>query len=138
MRIEVDGASRLAAEKLAGVARINGMADLVRRRFITPILGQEMLYIEKEAEARRYVALDPEPVDLSDFPFVAAEVGVTAPTAQQVAQLYLNLGAQWRAVGSQLENVRLSGVTAVEAATSLAAIQAAVDGVAQAIEGFGA
>lgn len=136
MRIEVDGASRLAAEKLAGVARINAMADLVRRRFITPILGQEMLYIEKEAEARRYVALDPEPVDLSDFPFVAAEVGVTAPTAQQVAQLYLNLGAQWRAVGSQLENVRLSGVTAVEAATSLAAIQAAVDGVAQAIEGF--
>lgn len=136
MRIEIDGASRLAAEKLAGVARINAMADLVRRRFITPILGQEMLYIEKEAEARRYVALDPEPVDLSDFPFVAAEVGVTAPTAQQVAQLYLNLGAQWRAVGSQLENVRLSGVTAVEAATSLAAIQAAVDGVAQAIEGF--
>lgn len=136
MRIEVDGAPRLAREKLAGVGRINGMADHVRRRFVTAIIGQEMIYIEKEAEARRYLALDPEPVDLSEFPFIAAEVGVTAATAQQVAQLYLNLGAQWRIVGSQLENVRLSGVTAVEAATSIAAIDAAVDAVAQAIQGF--
>lgn len=134
MRIEIDGVARLAAEKRAAVAQVNGMADQVRRMFITPIIGQEMVYLEKEAEARRYLN-DVEP-DLSDYPFISAEVGVSAVTAQQVAQLYLNLGAQWRVVGSMLENVRLGSIAAIEASTTLAQISAAVDGAAAAIGQF--
>lgn len=134
MRIEIDGVARLAAEKRAAVAQVNGMADQVRRMFITPIIGQEMVYLEKEAEARRYLN-DVEP-DLSDYPFISAEVGVSAVTAQQVAQLYLNLGAQWRVVGSMLENVRLGSIAAIEAATTLAQISAAVDAAAAAVGQF--
>ena len=134
MRIEIDGVARLAAEKRAAVAQVNGMADQVRRMFITPIIGQEMVYLEKEAEARRYLD-DLEP-DLSDYPFISAEVGVSAVTAQQVAQLYLNLGAQWRVVGSMLENVRLGSIAAIEAATTLAQISAAVDQAAAAVGQF--
>lgn len=134
MRIEIDGVARLAAEKRAAVAQVNGMADQVRRMFITPIIGQEMVYLEKEAEARRYLN-DLEP-DLSDYPFISAEVGVSAVTAQQVAQLYLNLGAQWRVVGSMLENVRLGSIAAIEAATTLAQISAAVDAAAAAVGQF--
>ena len=134
MRIEIDGVARLAAEKRAAVAQVNGMADQVRRMFITPIIGQEMVYLEKEAEARRYLN-DLEP-DLSDYPFISAEVGVSAVTAQQVAQLYLNLGAQWRVVGSMLENVRLGSIAAIEAATTLAQILAAVDEAAAAVGQF--
>lgn len=134
MRIEIDGVARLAAEKRAAVAQVNGMADQVRRMFITPIIGQEMVYLEKEAEARRYLnELEP---DLSDYPFISAEVGVSAVTAQQVAQLYLNLGAQWRVVGSMLENVRLGSIAAIEAATTLAQISAAVDAAAAAVGQF--
>ena len=134
MRIEIDGVARLATEKRAAVAQVNGMADQVRRMFITPIIGQEMVYLEKEAEARRYLN-DIEP-DLSDYPFISAEVGVSAVTAQQVAQLYLNLGAQWRVVGSMLENVRLGSIAAIEAATTLAQISAAVDAAAAAVGQF--
>lgn len=134
MRIEIDGVARLAAEKRAAVAQVNGMADQVRRMFITPIIGQEMVYLEKEAEARRYLnELEP---DLSDYPFISAEVGVSAITAQQVAQLYLNLGAQWRVVGSMLENVRLGSIAAIEAATTLAQISAVVDAAAAAVGQF--
>lgn len=136
MRIEIDGVARLATEKRAAVAQVNGLADQVRRMFITPIIGQEMVYLEKEAEARRFLAEDPEPEDLAAYPFIAAEVGVSAVTAQQVAQLYLNLGAQWRVVGSALENVRLGSIAAIEAATTLAQISAAVDGAAAAVGQF--
>ncbi len=136
MRIEIDGVARLAAEKRAAVAQVNGMADQVRRMFITPIIGQEMVYLEKEAEARRYLAEDPEPEDLGAYPFISAEVGVSAVTAQQVAQLYLNLGAQWRVVGSMLENVRLGSIATIEAATTLAQISTAVDAAAAAVGQF--
>ncbi|MDX5412898.1 MAG: hypothetical protein LPK02_07605 [Rhodobacterales bacterium] len=127
---------RLAAEKRAGVARINAMADAVRRRFITPIIGQEMIYIEKETEARRFIAMETLPNDLTDFPFIASEVGVTAPSAYEVAQLYLNLGAQWRVVGSQLENLRLSSITAIESATTLSQITQTIAYAEQVIQSF--
>ncbi|WP_287994585.1 hypothetical protein [Acidiphilium sp.] len=136
MMITIDGQARLTRERQTAINRINQLADSVRRMFITPIIGQEMVYLEKESEARVYLALDPEPVDLSGFPFIAAEVGVTAATPQQVAQLYLNLGAQWRVVGSMLENVRLGSIAAIEAATTLAQISAAVDAAAAAVGQF--
>lgn len=119
----------LEAARRAAITRINAAAGLLRQTFITEIPGQEMLYLAKEAEARDYIA-DPAPV-LANYPLIAAETGLTAPDAGSLAQLWLNLGAQWRAVAAQIETARLGAVYATELATSeaeIAAIEAAYQG----------
>jgi hypothetical protein len=53
-----------------------------------------------------YVAMDPLPQTLDDFPLMAAEVMITAPDAWQLAQVWLNMRAHLRLVGAQSERVR--------------------------------
>ena len=112
------------------ITRINDLAGDLRRTFITDLPGQEMLYLRKEAEAVSYVALNPEPSDLTDYPLMASEVGpgLTAPTAYQLAQIWLYMSAQWKVAAGQIETARLRAVYAVEAAASDAAIVAAYEG----------
>jgi hypothetical protein len=122
----------LAPLRAAAIRRINARAGEIRATFVTGIVGQEMLYLAKEEEARAWVA-DPAPV-LANYPLIAAEVGpgLTAPDADDLAQIWLNLGAQWRLVAAQIETARLGAVYAVEAAQSeaeIAAIEAAYQGV---------
>lgn len=116
------------------IGLVNQSTDLIRRRFITPIVGQEMIYKEKEAEAKSYLV--DQPATLVDYPFIAAEVGVTAPTAYEVAQLYLNLATQWRGVGSQLENLRLTAIGSIEMATTMDEIMDAEQAFLQSIGTF--
>lgn len=121
----------LAASRRAAIGRINGAAGELRRTFITSIPGQEMLYLAKENEARLFIA-DPAP-NMADYPLIAAEIGpgLTAPDASSLAQLWLNMGSQWRQVAAQIETARLGAVYAVETATSeaeIAAIEAAYQG----------
>lgn len=121
----------LEAARRAAIDRINARAGALRRTFITDIPGQEMLYLAKEAEARAFVA-DPAPV-MTNYPLISAEVGpgLTAPDAAALAQIWLNLGAQWRAVAAQIETARLGAVYIVELATTeaqIAAIEAAYEG----------
>lgn len=115
----------LAAARRAAIARVNAAAGAVRTTFITSIPGQEMLYIAKENEARAYLA-DPLP-DMANYPLMSAEIGagLTAPDAQSLAQLWLNIGAQWRQTAAQIERLRLGAVYAIEAAPDEAAIAAA-------------
>lgn len=118
VRVSIDGARE------AAIARVNAGAGEVRRLYITVIDGQELIYQEKRAEAVAYLA-DPDP-DPDDYPFIAAEVGSTAETAQQVAQVYLNMSAILRAAGAALEHYRIGAIVAIEAATTPAEIDAAV------------
>lgn len=73
-----------------------------------------MLYLVKEDEAERFIH-DPDP-DLADYPLISAEIGITGPTAYEVAQVYLNLGAQFRQISAQLETIRLGHIAQVESA----------------------
>lgn len=100
------------------IARVNAKIGEARLSYITAIPGQEMLYQAKEAEAVRYVAMSPEPADLSDFPLIGAEVGITAATAYELAQLWLNMSAQWRGVAAELEALRLTAVRDIEEAAT--------------------
>lgn len=138
MRIVADALAKqaaldaaLAVSRAAAIGRINAAAGELRKTFITSIPGQEMLYLAKENEARLYIA-DPAP-DMADYPLIAAEIGpgLTAPDAGQLAQLWLNMGHQWRQVAAQIETARLGAVYAVEAApdeATIAAIEAAYQG----------
>lgn len=107
-------AAQLVAARLAAVGQINALAGGVRRRFVTDIPGQEALYLMKEAEARAWLmAATPAP---ADYPLIAAEIGITAPDADQVAQVYLNLAAIWLQAAARLETARLGHILAAETA----------------------
>ena len=114
--------SDLTSIKAAAIGRVNRDAGELRRTFITTIPGQEMLYLAKETEARDWIA-DAAP-SLGNYPLLSAEAGLTAPDADQLAQLWLNLGGQWRQVAAQIEAARLGAVYGIEAATSEAEIAA--------------
>jgi hypothetical protein len=108
----------VAKKRAAYVAEVNATIDQVRVQFITPITGQDIIYLRKEKEARAYVAEDPEPELLDSYPFLQREVGITAPTAYQLAQIWLFMAQQLPVIGSASEALRLSAYAALEAATS--------------------
>ncbi len=125
------------------IARINGMAGQVRARFVTVIPGQDMIYLEKATEARRFLAayptpdrapgsVDPDPV--SGYPFIAGETGITAPTGFKVAMLYAERAATFRRAGAAIDRVRLSGAKRAEAATSPEELETIVGEVAAQLE----
>jgi hypothetical protein len=127
--------SRFLHAKREAVAQANSLAGVVRARFVTVIPAQDMVYLRKEAEARRYLA-DPAP-DLADYPYVAAEIGITGADGEQVAQVYTNLAVILDAAASQLETARLGTIASIEAATTEAAIAAALAAYQAALEAFG-
>lgn len=118
--------SQLRYRSAAAIMEINTAVGRRRKDFVTDIPAQQMLYLEKRAEAQRYLALPIEPRGLADFPLIAAEVGITAATPWQLAQLWLNQSAMLVAVAARLETLRLGTIAAIEAATSVEEIEALV------------
>lgn len=115
-----------ALEKVraSAIAEVNRVSGEIRARFITVIPGQEMLYLLKEREAIRWLeATSPDP---ADYELIAAEVGITAPDAGQVAQVYVNMAAMLRQTAAQLETLRLGTIAVMEGASETAAIEAAL------------
>lgn len=124
-------AQTLAAARVEAIAQINAKASIVRRRFVTDIPGQEALYLLKEQEARDWIAEVER-----DFPLIMAEVGITGDTPDQVAQVYLNLGAIYLQAAAVLEQVRLSKIAAIEAAQTSEDIEAVISDFPALIESF--
>ena len=116
----------LAGLKARAEDEVNAAVGAARATHLTALPGQEMLYLEKRAEAAAYAALDPAPATLDDFPLIAAEIGITGADAWQVAQVWLNRAALLTTVAAGLENLRLGATAAIAAATDEAAIAAAL------------
>ena len=83
-----------------------------------------MIYLAKEAEAVRYLAETPATLD--GYPMLAAEVGITAPTAYELAQLWVNMSDLWRGIAAQIETARLGAIYQIETAPDAAAVDAIV------------
>lgn len=124
-RTPASQSSQLNAIKVAAAARINATIGERRREWVTDIPGQEMIYRGKLAEARAYQAELIEPLTLDDYPFIAAEVGVTAPDAAGVAAVWIAKGTVWTAIGADLEGMRHAALIAVTTATDAAGVAAA-------------
>lgn len=124
----------LAEYRAKGIDQVNALAEVVRAIFVTNIIGQEMIYIRKEEEARAYLSADPEPEDLTDYPFIAAEIGSTGETAHQVAQVYVNLANQWAQLGSEMERARISSINYIESAPDTATIDEEIETIRIAID----
>lgn len=120
-----DPASDLAQAQNAAQHRLSMIISNSRVQMITDLPGQDMIYLAKEAEARAWVnAVAP---DLADYPLLAAEIGITAPDADQLAQLWLNMAALWRAAAAQLEALRLTTQAAIASAASPEEIDAIME-----------
>ena len=124
---DAEDAALLAMIKVPALAEVNALAGAARQRWITDLPGQDLVYAAKRAEAVAWLASDPTPEDLNGFPWLLAEVGITAPSAGELAQLWLNLDALWQAEGAGIEAVRLSALTNIAAASSAADIYTALE-----------
>lgn len=107
--------------------RVDAAAEAVRQQFITPGSGQAMVYAAKQDEARRYLESVPPPADLTLYPLMEAEVGLTAATPHDLAVLWTTMEAAWLVAAAAIEKKRLSAKKAIEAAGSPAEILAAAN-----------
>lgn len=120
----------LQTARQAAVAAVNTLTNAARAPFVTDILGQDMIYLRKEAEAAAWLA-DPAPV-LTNYPYLAQETGLTAPTTYELAQLWLNKAHMLTMLGAVMEGLRHAALADIAAASSRLEIDAAlVDAAAQ-------
>lgn len=121
-RTAADHLAELLAAREAALNRITTLRGQARLAYITDLPGQDMLYMAKAEEARAYLA-DPDP-DPADYPLVLSEVGITAPTAYEVAQVFTNLNAMWRRTAGSLDAACFQAEAAVQQAPDAATIDA--------------
>jgi hypothetical protein len=123
----VEGGALVLADlwpyKRALIALVNRRIGEIRLNYITDMPGQDMVYQAKEAEAKEFLAQSPVPTDLTPYPFISEEIGITGADAYEIAQIWVTLSAQWRQVAAGLENIRLEAVKVIEQSTDLVEIQ---------------
>lgn len=95
---------------------IDTRAEQVRQRYITVGDGQAQTYIEKANEAADFAAAG-YPSDLSNYPFIQADVDAYQITAKEVADNILAKRSEWIHIGSQVERERLMGKRLISNAT---------------------
>jgi hypothetical protein len=104
------------------IREINMLAGRCRTSYITNIPGQETTYLEKRLEAQQYTAdANPSP---ADYPILSAEARETEEDIRDLALEVLNLAAQWRAVGAQIEGIRRGAIKRAENARNEAQLNA--------------
>jgi hypothetical protein len=116
----------LAELRAQALDQIDQAAGAARLRYITEVPGQQAVYVSKELQSRQFKAAG-YPAGAVP-PYVAAEVQAMGEgtTPQQAADSILAIADQWQGVLSpQIEQVRLKGKWAVQAAVTAAAVQAA-------------
>lgn len=93
---------------------VDRAAEQERCKYITSGAGQAMTYVQKADEASRFLmAEDP---DATEYPLLAAEVGITAPTIGGVATVVFAAYQSWQQLGAAIEAVRLGSKKAINAA----------------------
>lgn len=114
----------LAAVKEKAVRDVNRMVGRARGEHITELPGQQMLYMHKEREAVGILAS----VE-GDYPLLSAEVGITADTLENVAQVILFTADLWTGLAATLETTRLGAIEDIGAAVDVAEVYAIVEAV---------
>lgn len=115
----------LSAIKSSLKGQIDSLAENERLKYITPGAGQAMTYQQKVDEARAFKnASSP---NAADYPVLSSEVGITAETLSEVADVVLAAFAQWQQIGAAIEAVRLGAKRDIDAAADEAAARVIVD-----------
>ncbi|MFP5479890.1 MAG: hypothetical protein ACLGIE_09405 [Alphaproteobacteria bacterium] len=131
--------AQLAIARTRAVETVNKRAGDLRKRIYTDIAGQDTLYLEKRAEAVAYVAateVQGEPLTLEDYPLIENEVGITAPTPWQLAQIWLHRSDQFKSAGAATERLRMRALIAVDAAPDFDALDTILADFTEALDGL--
>jgi hypothetical protein len=101
---------------------IDAKAQEVRGRFLSP--GMDGVYVEKRDEAKAYLKAYTQSnlPSLAEYPYLAAETGLTAPTPKALAELWISRHNQSKVAGPFIEALRTAAKAQVRAARSQAAI----------------
>lgn len=116
----------LAELKQVRKVQVDASAEVERGKYITLGAGQAMTYQRKTEEARLYVqavAAEQE-IGPADFPLLQATIGIDGPTIGAVAELVLQMDAQWAVIGAAIEAARLGAKAAIDVAEDEAAVLA--------------
>lgn len=106
---------------------IDAAAETERLKYITPGNGQAMTYQQKVTEAQALKsAASPQ---VSNYPILSSEVGITAETLGEVADIVLAAFAQWQQIGAAIESIRLGAKRDIDAAADEAAARAIIDAI---------
>jgi hypothetical protein len=114
-------------------AKIDAEAEIKRQSLITPGAGQALVYLQKELEVGRFFAtyrgMSEAPITPTPerFPFISAEVGITAPTMWEVAGVFQGAVSTWHHASAAIEKLRIAAKKAVASASNEAAIHKASD-----------
>ncbi len=123
--VKEDAEVPLAMLKSALKAKIDSDAEAERLNYITPGHGQAMTYQQKVAEAQAFkVASNPK---ASDYLILSSEVGITAGTLGEVADIVLTAFAQWQQIGAAIESIRLGAKRDIDAVEDEAAARIIAD-----------
>jgi hypothetical protein len=115
MKLHVAMPGGLDAARTKAKAEIDAAAGVARSRYITTVPGQAETYLAKAAEARAYINAG-EPSDLATWSWIAAEVRATGNSPGGAAGSILANEANWTALGTAIEEIRLTAKRAVDAA----------------------
>ncbi len=127
----------MALRRYEGETAIDAVANDVRARWATP--GKHQIYADKRMEAERYLAeaQSGTPPDLAQFPYLSAEIGVSAATAADLAELWLFMDGQWKQVAALIEQISIGAKARVKVAPSPDAIKAIVAEASEALDAIG-
>jgi len=125
----------LADHKATAAKRVDDAAEAARLAWLTPGAGQATEYMRGEDEARQILAL-PVVSNLqpNQYPFVVAEqraqaeVTGTTRTLRQIATEIVAQADTWRTVGSEIKRIRRTAKLRIDAAMTIAAVDAAAAG----------
>lgn len=113
-----DGAALVAEVHAA----IDAQAEAIRARFITASPGQAMTYLQKDAEARAWLADHNAPTPMLSAEAEALGIPVGTLAGQVIANADL-----WGLIGGKIEGARRAAKQAASAATSAAGVRAALN-----------
>jgi len=117
----------IATVKSALKVAIDAEAETERLKYITPGNGQSMTYQQKVTEAQAFKAeTNPK---AADYPILSSEVGITAETLAEVADIVLAAFSRWKQIGAAIESIRLGAKRDIDAAEDETAARAVVDAI---------
>lgn len=113
----------MSAVRLEAKAKISILAEEVRHRYITPGSGKAMSYQQVAQEAVRYGATG----GAGTYLFLTARVDSGRyPTLAAAAAAIQQIEAQWAAIGSAIDQAEDAAKLAIDAATTVEQVQAAL------------
>lgn len=111
----------LRSASLEKITQARGKARLL---YVTDLPLQGSVYEEKRRDALAFFE-HPAPTE-ELFPEVYNEVGVTAPSAEEVALVWLHMNDRWKAASRFIEKATLTASNSVLAATTVAEAELAL------------